>query len=271
MRKFIALLEALRFIEDNLTEPVTQEAIARSCFCSVSALQKVFRYALHTGVMDYVDRRRVTMAAKALLSSGERVLDVALRFQYRSPEVFARAFRRRWGVTPTAFRREWRFSGLFPRVTDMEEGRNDMPRRKVDISELYEALRDMRGCYVLCFDIVGMTEINGIGDKAGDLAIVECLRRIDREADDNMLLLRIGGDEFALMTGLSEASGAEALARRVLMKNGGGIECNGQKIPVSMRVGGMRVSGTCLKYDELFAALHETIQEARDAGEMTMR
>ncbi len=121
MSKFCILADALAYIEANLEEPLEQEEIARACFCSLSTLQKVFRYALRLGVKDYVDRRRLTQAARALLTGDARVVDVALRYQYQSPEVFTRAFRRLWGTSPSAFRREWRFSGLFPKIDGIEQ------------------------------------------------------------------------------------------------------------------------------------------------------
>ena len=67
----------------------------------------------------------------------------------------------------------------------------------------------------MCFDIQNLIEINGISLKAGDRAILEAVERIDVAATDEMLLLRIGGDEFALITGLYDLAEAEALRDEV--------------------------------------------------------
>lgn len=59
-------------------------------------------------------------------------------------------------------------------------------------------------------------EINDtLGREAGDRVILECLHRIDRECADGMLMFRIGGDEFAMLTGLSDRAAAEALGAQV--------------------------------------------------------
>ena len=42
------------------------------------------------------------------------------------------------------------------------------------------------------------------GHSAGDIAIAECLRRIDEAAGDDMLPIRIGGGEFVLSALLPE-------------------------------------------------------------------
>lgn len=262
MRTFCLLARALAYIEDNLENPLLPDEIAKGCHCSLSALQKTFRYALGLGMMDYAARRRLTMAARDLLSGRERVVDIAYKYQYRSPEVFSRAFSRLWGDTPRKFCRKWRFSGLYPRVEGVWKGEDGMTKKRVDVSELYEWLRDRADTYVLCFDIVGLVPINEISREAGDLAILESLRRIDAAAEEGMLVFRIGGDEFALATGLADARQAEAVARRVLAKNGETICWQEKGIPLSLRAGGVRLPGRGLRYAELFPMLENAARTA---------
>ena len=77
--------------------------------------------------------------------------------------------------------------------------------KKVDITALYNELKESQGGYVLCFDLVGLDNINkSIGRKAGDIVIMEAFRIIDEMAGEDMTVFRIGGDEFAAVTGLSE-------------------------------------------------------------------
>jgi AraC family transcriptional regulator len=59
-----------------------------------------------TGVTagEYVRRRRLSLAAMELVASDARIIDVALRYGYDSPDAFARAFRRQFGCTPTEAR-----------------------------------------------------------------------------------------------------------------------------------------------------------------------
>ncbi len=133
-----------------------------------------------------------------------------------------------------------------------------MARKKMDITELYEALQARQETYVLCFDIVGLEPINrDIGHSAGDLAILESLRRIDREAAEDMLLFRIGGDEFALVTGLSDPAAVDAAEARVLAHNGEMIDYAGRAIPLSLRSGRIQIASGNLRYAELFGAMQE--------------
>ena len=62
--------------------------------------------------MEYVRKRRLTEAGKALLHSNQRILDIALDWQYDSQEAFTRAFKRAYGVPPGTFRRRKSFTPL---------------------------------------------------------------------------------------------------------------------------------------------------------------
>jgi AraC-like DNA-binding protein len=49
-------------------------------------------------------RRRLSLAAAELASGEEKVIDLALRCGYESPDAFAKAFKREFGVTPSEAR-----------------------------------------------------------------------------------------------------------------------------------------------------------------------
>ncbi|MHC1695313.1 MAG: helix-turn-helix domain-containing protein [Eubacteriales bacterium] len=264
MRNFCVLADALDYIEENLCESISQRDIACACHVSLSCLQKLFKYVFHQGLGLYISRRRLTRAA-AYLASGHGVTQTALKYQYNSPEVFTRAFKRLWGTAPSEHGKKWRFTGLYPKIEFNYNGGNIMPKRQVDITQLYDILKEMTDTYILCFDIIGLMEINNISTDAGDAAILECLRRIDEGREDDMLLFRIGGDEFALVTGLTDESAVQALAEKILSLNGGTVKWKGGEQPVSMRAGAMRYGKRNVRYSELFGLLQETIDKARES------
>lgn len=263
MRNTITLLQAMSRIEETLATPLSLQSLADDCYCSVSMLQKLFQRALRIGVREYADRRRLTQAAHALLDTQDTITGVALSYGYASPEVFTRAFQRLWGVSPSQFRKTWRSAGLFPRIENLiTEGDGNM-RKKMDITDLYDALRARQNTYVLSFDIMNLMPINDISRTAGDLAIVECLRRIDGALEGDQFAFRIGGDEFSMVTGLTAEEDVRACAARVLAHNGEPIEYNGQSIPVAMRAAAVRLSGENLRYATLYDTLNDAINHQK--------
>lgn len=266
MTRLNALTSALQLIEERLESPqgdapLTPEEVAASCHYSLSSLQKLFRRALHIGVADYIARRRLTLASRALLQTEDTVLDVALRFGYGSHEVFTRAFRRLWGVTPSKFRQERSFADIFPRLLPGQEVTH-MTHRDYDVTALYDTLRSLDGTFALVFDTRGLMAINDVyGRAAGDLVIAECLRRIDVEKEEEMVLFRIGGDEFVLLTATADEDAAKQVQSRILAHNESPITCDGVSIPVSMRSGCVRLeTASRLNYANLFRTLDGSIR-----------
>ncbi len=264
MKNFVILTESINFIERNLCEPITREDIANHCFVSLSMLEKLYRYALGLSIKTYISRRRMTQAAKDIAQEGSSITDIAMKYQYGSVEVFSRAFKRVWNVNPSDFKEKWKFTGIFPKINyEFKEGDDlEMARKRVDMSEAYDFFRERKGSYVLCFDIQNLTAFNNISSRAGDLAILEMASRIDNAADDSMLLLRIGGDEFALITGLYDYESAKALSEKVLSRNGETIVFEGKELPLSLWCGITRIPES-LRYSEFFTDLHNTISESK--------
>lgn len=92
---------AIDYIEDHLTDDIDYESIARQAACSTFYFQRIFSALCDMSVGDYIRRRRLTLAGRDLNVSKEKVIDVALRYRYESPESFARAFSKFHGITPS--------------------------------------------------------------------------------------------------------------------------------------------------------------------------
>ncbi len=265
MKNFYVLTEALSYIEDNICRDLNSQAVADYCGVSLSSLQKLFRLALHKSVKDYILRRRISLAAKEILDTDMKMIDIAYKYQFGSPESFGRAFKRVWGETPTSYKKNWKFSGIYPKLDyQFEEGADEeMAAKRVDVSEAYDEIKRMKGTYVICFDIVGLVPINDISIEAGDLAILETARRIDTVCTEDMIQLRIGGDEFALITGCKDWEKVEELQNQVLGYNGMPIRWNGREIPLSLRAGTIKVPEENLCYNAFFEGMHEAINTAK--------
>lgn len=271
MKNFCIFADAVNYIEDNLCDDISQEDIAAACFCSLSTLQKVWRYCTHTSVKEYITKRRLTRCAEDIAHTDMTLTDIAMKYRYNSPEVFTRAFRKLRGVSPSKFKTQWNSTGIFPRIIPDEntfQGGIFMGRR-VDISELYNELRPTdRDNWVLCFDIVHFDEVNrNIGRDAGDVVIREAFHRVDAAAGDNMAAFRIGGDEFAIVTGTDDKAAAEQTAQKVIELNEQPVDFNGRKIPLTMLVGALKLSASIhnVRFCELFDRMQNAINETRNS------
>ena len=101
-----SIREAISFIEDNITEDLSIEKIAGEAFISPFYFQKGFAMLCGYTVSEYVRQRRLTLAGTELVSSDEKIIDIAIKYGYESPDSFTKAFTRFHGVTPTAVRKD---------------------------------------------------------------------------------------------------------------------------------------------------------------------
>ena len=270
---FTIFISALEYIEENLLSDFTQEDIASHCYCSLSSLQKTWKFCTHLSLKEYIQKRRVTLAGRDILKGDMNVLDVAMKYGYNSHEVFTRAFTKVWGVTPTKFKKEWKGScDLYPKLnTDYIEKEDMIMMRNVkkyDVSQFYDYLKSQAGTYILCFDIKNLMPINqNIGREAGDKVILEAFRRINEAAEENMLCLRMGGDEFVLITETDDSEKVAKIAEKVISQNDKPILHNGSEISVSLWSGAIMI-GRNLKYTVLCHDFEAVMKKARESGKL---
>ncbi len=265
MNKIEILTMALEYIEANLSSEIKTEDVAGACYCSKAALEKLFRCLNHMSVHDYVIRRRMTLAARMMRQQPEvSVLDVALTYGYSTNESFSRAFKKVWDCNPSEFKENPRHFELFPRrYPPTMKGDAIVMARNVDISELYELFKTRKNCYFVCCDIDHLIPINEISHKAGDMAILESLRRMEVEAGAEDVIFRIGGDEFAMLTDREDVTYAEGIAERIRACNGKPIVYEGKEIPLNLHIAVTKYSSGNVRYKDLFEQLHNAIMEVK--------
>lgn len=99
---------ARRFIESNLTDPdLSAASIAEGLRISTRYLRMLFAED-DENVSAYILRRRLEQCASEIASSGWRhltITELAFRWGFNSSAYFARAFRQRFGMTASEYRR----------------------------------------------------------------------------------------------------------------------------------------------------------------------
>lgn len=264
MQNIELLMAALEYIEVHLSDEIKTEDVADSCFCSKSTLEKLFRSVHDISVREYMIRRRMMLAAKKISQNPEMsILDIAIEYGYSTHESFARAFEQIWNCKPSEFRKK-KFTELFPRLhVPPEKGDTYiMNRRHVDINGLYDLFQERKDCFFVLCDIKHMLSINEISKKAGDLAILEQMRRMTAASGEEDIVFRIGGDEFCILTASSEAVYAEQIADKIRQMNTQTFSYENQEIPLSLHVTTVSLK-ECQRYEEVFAGLHSAIDESK--------
>ena len=93
------------YIEARLDMDIDLVAVSRTAGISHSHFQRMFKALTGETLKTYVRARRMANALDALLTTDARILDVAVAAGFESQEAFARAFKKTFGMTPTAYRK----------------------------------------------------------------------------------------------------------------------------------------------------------------------
>ena len=98
------LQKAIDYIEEHLLEEIDYETVASQSFSSSYHFQRVFSIFCGFTVGEYIRNRRISLAGAELAKTQTRVIDIALKYGYESPDSFAKAFQKFHGITPSAAR-----------------------------------------------------------------------------------------------------------------------------------------------------------------------
>ena len=153
-------------MEDHLTDDISAQDVADQVFLSPFFLQKGFSVMTGMGISEYIRNRRLYLAACELQNTDDKVIDIALRYGYETPESFTKAFTRFHGATPSQVRSgapitlflpltiklliqggsqmDYKIAPMFPfkvigfqKVFDMETSYQEIPKYWDEICETY--------------------------------------------------------------------------------------------------------------------------------------
>jgi AraC family transcriptional regulator len=109
--------QAIDYIESNLDREISYTRIAQIALCSEYHFQRMFGFLIGVPLSEYIRRRRLTLAAFDLQNGNEKIIDIALKYGYNSPDSFSRAFVAMHGIIPSRARKKGISLKAFPRIT----------------------------------------------------------------------------------------------------------------------------------------------------------
>lgn len=116
MELLTELGKAMAYIEENLDNELALREVSRSTIYSAYHFGRMFYYITDMPLSEYIRKRKLSLAGQEL-KSGARVIDLAVKYGYDSPDSFTRAFVKQHGLTPTAARQSGASLRLYPPLT----------------------------------------------------------------------------------------------------------------------------------------------------------
>jgi len=105
MSEYIKVIEnVINYIEDNLCESIKVLELAKGHGMSPWQFQRIFRSHVGDSLGNYIRSRRLTKVAEALINSDQKIIDIAIEYQFNSQEALTRSFKSFFGMTPKKLR-----------------------------------------------------------------------------------------------------------------------------------------------------------------------
>ena len=97
------LQEMLKFIDTNIKEKLNVEKLAARAGFSQYHFCRVFQWEIGLSVMEYVRNRKLAYASSEL-STGKKIVDIAIEYGFDTHSGFSKAFRRYFSCSPDRYR-----------------------------------------------------------------------------------------------------------------------------------------------------------------------
>lgn len=107
-----SIITVIDYIEAHLSEKLDLDAIADAAHYSKYHLHRMFVNEVGLTIHDYVQRRRLTEAAKLLVFSDKPIMEIALIAGYESQQAFTAVFKEMYKKTPSRYREDEEFYPL---------------------------------------------------------------------------------------------------------------------------------------------------------------
>ena len=130
----------ISYIEAHLQEKLDLDRVAEGAGYSKYHLHRMFTETAGITLHDYIQRRRLTQAARLLVCSEQPILDISLAAGYESQQSFASVFKAMYKQTPLQYRQGQVF---YPLQLEFALNRDQAPPHAVNREVSYAAPEDI--------------------------------------------------------------------------------------------------------------------------------
>lgn len=129
---------AIEYIEANLCSELDLDIAAGIACVTTDSFVRFFSYMTGMTLVEYIRRRRLTLAAQDLQQSKTPIIDIATKYGYDSAAAFSRAFTKQHGITPSLYRKQGGSLRVYSPASFyiMIKGAKEMDFRIIELEEI---------------------------------------------------------------------------------------------------------------------------------------
>lgn len=93
--------DLIKYIEENLCEEISYKRLSQILGVNEYTMHRIFLFVTNYTLAEYIRKRRLSMSAANLLDGKEKIIDIAIKYNYESSQAFSRAFKSMMGFNPS--------------------------------------------------------------------------------------------------------------------------------------------------------------------------
>ena len=101
MNIYKELNKVIEYIEENLEEKIDYKYLSKMIGVNEYTFQRIFSLISNVSISEYIRNRRLSNAGQELYLNDEKIIDIAIKYQYGNSTAFSRAFEKFHGIKPS--------------------------------------------------------------------------------------------------------------------------------------------------------------------------
>lgn len=136
MNIYKSLNEMINYIENNLEEHIDYDKLSKFLGVNTYTMQRIFSLLTNNSISEYIRKRRLSLAGTDIYNGNDKIMDIAIKYQYENATSFSRAFRDFHGLKPSEVTSNSKLK-VFPRITfeEVENTNQEIPYEIIDMEE----------------------------------------------------------------------------------------------------------------------------------------
>ena len=106
------LEKTIEYIENNITKNINIKKLSKYIGISEFYLQRSFQILTGYSIGEYIRNRRLCLAARELSLSNNKIIDIAYKYGYETPESFTKAFSKFHNSTPSKVKKGGKYTSF---------------------------------------------------------------------------------------------------------------------------------------------------------------
>lgn len=134
MNTYHNMNKMIEYIEMHLNEDIQYKDLAKILGVNEYTMKVLFSFICNISLAEYIRKRRLSNAGLDLCTTNEKIVDLAVKYQYDNATSFSRAFEKFHGIKPSMAKENPNGLKVYPKIVLSEEEK-EVPNMEYSIVE----------------------------------------------------------------------------------------------------------------------------------------